>query len=139
MRRKNWEAPITDLPTAAEVELFERTSKHGPTVKRFRVSLEGKLACAWNKRAGEIFACEFVRLGYRCQDEAVVRKAFLTHLRYLQRVYVRQQALQSVNPDSDDERVQDILDQRRKMARDNRHRSVSGLCRSLSLTTYHPP
>jgi hypothetical protein len=132
MGRKNPEAPITDLASMAEVELFERTSKNGPTLKRFRVSLEGSLASLWNKRAGEVFAREFVRLRYRCQDETVVRKAFQTHLRYLRKLYVRQQAIQkNADVDSDDECIQIFSDQQRQMARSNRRRSVSGFLQLL--------
>lgn len=137
MGRKNPEAPITDLASTAEVELFERTSKNGPTLKRFRVSLEGRLASLWNKRAAEIFAREFVRLRYRCQDETVVRKVFQTHLRYLRQLYVRQQALQNANVDSDDERIQIFSDQQRQMARNTRRRSVS-VFYSCCLPTNYP-
>jgi hypothetical protein len=118
MNRRSADAPIVNLATTTEVEFFERTSEDGPTVSRFRVSLE-KLASSWNKRAGEAFASKFVGLGhYHCQDEAFIQRAFLTHLRYLRRVYLRQQLLQSTICESANE------DQRR-MSRNARRRYVS--------------
>jgi len=126
MGRKSPEAPILDLATAAEVERYERTSANGPTLKRFRVSLDGKLSCSWNKRAAEIFARRFVRIGwYQCQDEAVVQKAFRTHLRYLCKQYNSQQRPVAADSEADDERMQSLLDERRKMSRNARRRSVS--------------
>jgi hypothetical protein len=127
MGRKSPNVPIpsTATATAAEVEFFEKTSKRGPDLKRFKVSLTGRPASAWNKRAAEIFAENFVRSGwYQCRDQAFIERTFRTHLHQLRNQFSIQQTIQTRGSESDDERNQALSDKRKKMSRNARRRSV---------------
>jgi hypothetical protein len=125
MGRKSSTAPFSNLATAKDVDFFEQTSKRGPTSERFRVSLSGRLASAWNKRAAEVFANDFITSKwYRCQDQAFLQRAFRTHLIQLRNQYTAQQSFQTADSEAEDERSQALSDGRKKMARNARRRSV---------------
>jgi hypothetical protein len=134
MGRKSPDAPLREFPTLAEVEFFEKTSKRGPTLERFRVSLAGRLASAWNKRAAEVFAESFVGSGwYRCQDTAFVQRTFKTHLIQLRNLYNVQQSLQTEGTEADDELAQALSDKGKNMSRNARRRYVCAQSFNLSV------
>jgi hypothetical protein len=134
MGRKSPDAPLSEFPSAAEVEFFKKTSRRGPTLERFRVSLTGRLASAWNKRAAEVFAQSFVGSGwYQCQDEASIQQTFKTHLIQLRNLYIVQQSLQTKGTEADDERAQALSDKGKKKSRNARRRYVCTQTFNLSV------
>jgi hypothetical protein len=127
---------VISIATADEVARFARTkkAKDGPSADDFRLDLDAdrSLTSPWNKRAGMIFADSFLAsCEYSCQDAALIRKTFATHLKT-----IRSRYLDSL--DDDKEPSQEDHDAVKLKARVARRRGVSAislysLCQSLML------
>ncbi|PSR80946.1 hypothetical protein PHLCEN_2v6581 [Hermanssonia centrifuga] len=82
MHREDKNSPFPRIPSQAELEIFEKKHRGGPTVDEFRVDVTGKNKRSyWNRCAARIFATNYVKLPSAItQDKDVISEAFLRHI-----------------------------------------------------------
>ncbi len=87
--------PEKDLTVPASAQLKQYKDKNsmatGPSLNPLVLDLSSKGASSWNKKAARLFREEFQSLGIsECDDEGLIEAIFLTHVKYLQKVYEKQ-------------------------------------------------
>ena len=118
MERPDTEDLIAVISNAV-ADAYARKMHPGPSIQDFRVHLTGSLSSRWNKKAAEIFAEDFLALGWaECRDKNAIRRVFMVHL-----INLRKQYRKTLGP-----LTQQELDREKKILRDNRRREVSSQC-----------
>ncbi|KAL1937229.1 hypothetical protein VTO73DRAFT_14456 [Trametes versicolor] len=91
MKREHRRATFdpTLIPTADEIKRYDpKTDGYCCTATHFRPDLNSSPGTDWNKSAIAVFARSFVDSDeYECDDIALVKRVFRTHLRHLSRKY----------------------------------------------------
>lgn len=81
------------VPTPAQLNLYKekKSPAEGPTLSPLVLDLASQGSSVWNKKAAKLFGEEFLSLDVSdCEDGGLIEAAFLTHVGYLRKLYLKQ-------------------------------------------------
>ena len=116
MGRESTDAEIA-VASEQEVALYKKRLHSGPTLEGngLRLYLGKEMSCAWNRRAAELLADDFIASGYSsCTDRELVIRIARTHFRTLQDQYKRQCHGNVETEREREERIGENREQRRR-------------------------